>query len=124
METNGLPMRIEVLGVARGRRIAAKASARLASALASPPLRATSAQIRFTDENGPKGGVAIRCAVSVTLPRRRPIHVEDVATSPRLALDGALAKLDRGLTRLREVAREQRRHPKKYFAAARELAGS
>ena len=120
-EAGAVAMRVQVLGVERGRRIAAEATGRLRDAVASPRIRATAAQVRFTDENGPKGGGAIRCAITLVLARRAPVHVEDVALSPRLALDRGLAKLERRLGRLREGRRTSARHPKKYFVAAREL---
>ena len=37
-------------------------------------LRPTAARVGFTDENGPKGGVGIRCALTVEIPRRPPAH--------------------------------------------------
>ena len=61
--------------------------------------------------------------VVVRLPRRPAVHVADVASTPRLAFDAALAKLERALRRLRETARESKRRPTKYFAAKRALAG-
>lgn len=119
--TSPMAMRVQVLGVERGRRIAGEATGRLRAAVASPPIKVTAAQIRFTDENGPKGGGVIRCAITLQIARRAPVHVEDVALSPRLALDRGLVKLERRLARLREGRRASARHPKKYFVAAREL---
>ena len=69
-----------------------------------------------------KGGVDIRCAITVSLRGRRRLHVEDVATTPRQALDEALAKLERCVLRTEEFDRDSRRRPKKYYAATR-LAG-
>ncbi len=114
------PVRIEVLGIS-GEQLTARSVARIADMLERLPLRPTSAEARFTDDNGPKGGDDIRCALTVKVPRRPPMHVEDAAGSARSALDGALVKLERQLERVREVARERRRYPKKYFAANREL---
>ncbi len=113
-------VRIEVLDIP-GPQLTARAVARIAGMLVRQPFRPTSAEARFSDDNGPKGGDDIRCALTVKIPRRPAVHVEDVAGSPRMALDGALVKLERQLVRLREVARERRRYPKKYFAANREL---
>jgi ribosome-associated translation inhibitor RaiA len=50
------------------------------------------------------------------------VRVEDVASTPRLALDGGLDKLERRLRRLRQSARQSKRRPKKYYAASRALA--
>ena len=44
------------------------------------------------------------------------------ATTPRQALDEALAKLERRVLRTEEFDRDSRRRPKKYYAATR-LAG-
>lgn len=117
-------MRIECRGRADGRAIRASAAGRLRALVASAPVRATSARATFSDEDGPKGGVALRCALEVRLPRRAAIHVEDVARTPRLALDGALARLERQLGRLVGTTRGLRRRPKKYFAARRALASA
>ena len=113
---------IEFRGSSAGRTIAARVARGLADVLESLPVEPTSARVAFTDENGPKGGNAVRCAVEVRLPGRPAIHVEDVASTPRLALDAGLAKLARRLRRIRESTRESRRRPKKYYAARRALA--
>lgn len=86
------------------------------------PVGPTLARATFSDENGPKGGPAIRCALEVKQPRRPAVHVEAVATTQRLAFDRALAKLERAIARRRETARDAKRRPKKYFAARRALA--
>jgi hypothetical protein len=61
---------IEFGGSAAGRVIRARVTAGLAGVLASLPVGATRARVAFADENGPKGGDAIRCALEVQLPRR------------------------------------------------------
>lgn len=90
----------------------------LATRLRVPPV---TARIAFTDENGPKGGVGIRCALTFEVPRRQTLHVEHVAAEPRRAFDVAFAGLERRLGRELGHAREQRRRPKKYFVAKRLL---
>jgi ribosome-associated translation inhibitor RaiA len=77
------------------------------------------AEVRFFDDNGPKGGRAIRCAVTVRLPYRPAVRVEEMAETARLAFDGAFATLERQLERYRERNRDSRRRPKKYYAARR-----
>jgi ribosome-associated translation inhibitor RaiA len=79
-------------------------------------------QVSFFDDNGPKGGRAMRCALTVRLPFRPSIRVERSAVTPRLAFDAAFAVLERQLERYRERDRDNKRHPKKYFAAGR-IAG-
>jgi ribosome-associated translation inhibitor RaiA len=60
--------------------------------------------------------------VTVSVPHRGRVHVEGRAITARLALDGALTRLERRLARTAAVARDSRRRPKKYYAAARALA--
>ena len=108
--------RVETHGM--GDTITTRAMGRVTQLLATFPVPATAAQLRLTDENGPKGGNDIRCALTVKLPRHPSIHVAEVATSAESALDGAVAKLRRRLTRRRTEFLDRRRHPKKYFAAA------
>ena len=114
--------RVEVLGLPRVEAARVRTATRLTAALAALPARASSARVSFSDDNGPKGGVAIRCALTVTLAGWGRVHVEDRATTPRLALAGALAKLDRKLGRRRAIDRDKSRRPKKYYAAARAVS--
>jgi ribosome-associated translation inhibitor RaiA len=102
----------------------ARVIADLKTALATLVVEPTAVHATFTDENGPKGGRAIRCALEVKQPRTPIVHVATVATTSRLAFDGALARLERAVARRRETARDAKRRPKKYFAARRVLAAS
>jgi CBS domain-containing protein len=94
-------------------------AARMRATLAALPGRVTSARLTFTDQDGPRGGPAVRCAATVTLAGWGRLHVEDDDATPELALAGALARLQRRLDRRRELDRERGRRPKKYYAAAR-----
>jgi len=80
-------------------------------------LRATAARVGFTDENGPKGGVGIRCALTVDLPRRPATHASGLGETPRAAFDAAYAALEHELARERQRRRTMARRPKKYFVA-------
>jgi ribosome-associated translation inhibitor RaiA len=111
--------RVEVIGLAPARAARLRADVRVAAALAALPPRVTSARVTFTDVNAAKGGPDLRCAISVNLRGRRRLHVSDVATTPRQALDGAVARLERRLARTEKTERDLRRRPKKYYAAAR-----
>lgn len=82
-------------------------------------LRPVSGRAAFTDENGPKGGRGTRCALTVTVPYRPSLHVERIATDRRRAFDEAMEALEREIARYRERDRDDKRHPKKYFAAKR-----
>ena len=95
---------------------------RMAGTLAKLTVRPVRSQAMFVDDNGPKGGRALRCALTVRVPRRPSIRVERSAETPRLAFDAAFAILEHQLERYREQDRENKRHPKKYFAAARTVS--
>ena len=98
---------------------------RIAGEMSAALLRVkpVAAQVAFFDENGPKGGVAIRCALTVRLPRWPVLRVEQMGETARLAFDGGLVMLKRQIERHSERARDQRRRPKKYYAAKRLLIG-
>ena len=94
----------------------------MAGALARLPVGPVGGEVAFFDDNGPKGGPAARCALTVRLPYRPGLRVERRADTPRLALDAAFPVLERRLARYRERDRDSKRHPKKYFAARRAVA--
>lgn len=98
---------------------------RIAREMSATLVRVTpvAAEVAFFDDNGPKSGVAIRCALTVRLPRRSLIRVERMGETARSAFDHGLALLKRQIERHGERAREQRRRPKKYYAARRLLIG-
>jgi ribosome-associated translation inhibitor RaiA len=119
MTTNVEPIKITglVRDPLRGRvtRLMTEAIAKLAVA-------PVGGQASFFDDNGPKGGRAMRCALTVRLPFRPSIRVERSAVTSRLAFDATFAVLERQLERYRERDRDNKRHPKKYFAARRAVA--
>jgi ribosomal subunit interface protein len=112
-------MAIEIRGVPTSRALRANVTARLTPSLARMTTKPIAAQVTFFDENGPKGGPAMRCAVTVRLPYRPHVHAEDTAETLRTAFDGAFAKLERELERYQDRDRESKRHPKKYYTAKR-----
>jgi len=114
--------RVEIIGLSTSETARLRSSRRLAAALDALPARTSSARVAFADDNGPKGGPAMRCALTVTLPPRRRIHVEARAATTRTALDMALDRLERRLSRSDAIIRESSRRPKKYYAAARAAA--
>ena len=83
--------------------------------------RPIAARVAFIDENGPKGGAAIRCAVTIELPRRPPLHADSRADSRLPAFDAALDVVARELKAQRERRRDAARRPKKYFIARQAL---
>jgi ribosome-associated translation inhibitor RaiA len=116
-------MVIDIQGVEKDRPLRARVAKVVGVALEHIKLAPIRAKVTFFDDNGPKGGLGMRCAMDVRLPYRPAIRVEQVAETSRLAFDGAFAALERRLERYRERARDSQRHPKKYFVAKRLLAG-
>jgi ribosome-associated translation inhibitor RaiA len=112
-------MTIDIRGIAVSRLVEAHVTKRMTAALTRLAVKPVGAQVVFHDENGPKGGIDIRCAVSVRLPYRPSVRVEHMGETPRLAFDAAFAVLERQLERYLERARESRRRPKKYYVAKR-----
>ncbi len=110
-------MAIEIRGVPTDSAVRAHVTARLTPSLAHLATKPITAQVTFFDENGPKGGSAMRSAITVRLPYRPHVHAEDTARTLRSAFDGAFAKLERELERYRDRDRESKRHPKKYYSA-------
>jgi len=114
-------MTIEIRGIERDTALRARVSRLMAAALEPLRVKPVAARVSFFDDNGPKGGLAARCALNVRVPYRPSVRVEQTAVTPRVAFDGAIHTLERQLERYRERDRDGRRHPKKYFVAKRLL---
>ena len=112
-------MTMEIRGIRRDPALRARVEKQVQSALERLRLKPITAQATFFDDNGPKGGLAIRCALTARLPYRPTLRVECTAATQRTAFDGAFTALERRLERYRERARDSRRRPKKYFVAKR-----
>lgn len=115
-------MAIEIRGAGGDTALETHVEKRMTPVLERGPARPMGALVAFVDENGPKGGVDIRCSLTVQLPGRRSVHVEHMGETARLAFDAAFAVLERQLERDADRSRESRRRPKKYFVAKRLLA--
>ena len=113
------PIQIEARGLRLTAGLRGRATRRLARALAALEIGVMRARLVLSDDNGPKGGRACRCAVTLALSKRQPIHVEHTASSSTLAFDGALTRLEHRLARVRGTARDHARRPKKYYVARR-----
>ena len=114
-------MRIDIQGLERDPMLRARVGRLVGAALDTLKAAPIRARVTFFDDDGPKGGLALRCAVDLRVPYRPAIHIEHIAATTRLAFDGVMAALERQLERYRERTRENRRHPKKYFVAKRLL---
>lgn len=114
---------IAIRGIPQSTALYGRVAARMTDALDSLHVAPVSARATFFDDNGPKGGRGMRCALTVRVPYRPLIRVEQVALTLRLAFDGAFAALERQLERYRQRDRDIKRRPKKYFVAKRLLTG-
>jgi len=65
--------------------------------------------VRVEDENGPRGGVDLRCRVELKLQAGDLVLAEDVDAQCRAAVDRALEKASRSLVRHLERVREDGR---------------
>jgi ribosome-associated translation inhibitor RaiA len=117
-------MGVEIRGVPIDRGLRTRVGRRVSAALGRVGVHPAEGQVTFSDENGPKGGLAVRCALTVRLPYRPSLRVEWTAETPRLAFDGAFPALERRIARYRVRTRDLSRRPKKYFAAKRVLAAA
>lgn len=115
--------KLEIEGVVADPVLRTRIQRRMRRALSRLPAASTTATVAFTDVNGPKGGVDTRCALTVWLPRRSTVRVEELATTQWLAFTGAVEALEGRLRRQSEREVATRRRPKKYFVAKRLLAG-
>jgi hypothetical protein len=79
------------------------------------------ARVTVADVNGPKGGVDIRCAIDVQIPRSAPLHATATADRPITAFNRSADVITRQVARQLLRREESGRRPKKYYAARRLL---
>jgi len=87
----------------------AEAMTRVHDLLARRGVTGIWARVDFSDENGPRGGAAIRCALTVAPRRAVVIRAESTALTAVAAFNGALTIVSRQLTR--RLKRRRRRRP-------------
>ncbi len=117
-------MLIDVRGIPGNGPLHAHVTRRLETVLGRLAVRPVAVQACFFDDNGPKGGIDARCALTVRLPYRPSVRVEEMGETPRAAFDRVFDLLARRLERYVVRDRESKRRPKKYFVAKRLLAGA
>ena len=122
MRTTAPTPRILIEGIHNNPEFVERVRARVAEALGRVDPQPTGAKIIFADENGPKGGVAIRCTIVHDMPKRRDFSVEGNGASLEVAFDDAFAALETSISRDRGRRRELVRRPKKYYLAKRLLS--
>jgi ribosome-associated translation inhibitor RaiA len=116
-------MKIEIIGLGNDPALASHVRDEVAAKLGRLGVEPTTVEVRFFDDDGPKGGPAMRCAITLRMPRRRGVHAEDTAITARAAFDGAFEAIQRRIESDRERLRDRRRRPKKYYVAKRLLEG-
>ena len=114
-------MSVLIEGLGDDRALRTLISGKVTNTLARLQVPVTTVRVQFSDENGTKGGVDIRCSLTIAVPHRPELHADTVAAEPRLAFEQAFAALERQIERDRERGRAERRHPKKYYLAKRLL---
>src|SRR5215470_6520747 len=77
------PVSIQIQGVGRDKLLRTRAARLVEKALAHLRVGPVSASVRFSDENGPKGGPAMRCAINVRAPYEPELRVERSANKAR-----------------------------------------
>jgi ribosome hibernation promoting factor len=114
-------MSVVIEGLGDDRALRTLIAGKVTNTLARLQVVATTVRVQFSDENGTKGGVDLRCSLTIAVPRRPELHADTIAADPRLAFEQAFAALERQIERDRERGRAERRHPKKYYLAKRLL---
>jgi ribosome-associated translation inhibitor RaiA len=113
---------VKIVGLALTPMLKARVTRQLRRALMAVQTRPVHGRVRLADVNGPKGGLDIRCAIDVTIPRMKPFHAEEMAADAVTAFDQALAAITRQIARRLSRREDSDRHPKKYYAARRLLS--
>ncbi|HEY7540797.1 MAG TPA: HPF/RaiA family ribosome-associated protein [Methylomirabilota bacterium] len=95
---------------------------RLRRALAGVRTSPVYVRVVFRDVNGPKGGLDVRCAIDVKIPKTAPLHAEETAERDIRAFDRSAAMIARRIKERLGRRQESSRRPKKYFTARRLLS--
>jgi hypothetical protein len=76
-------------------------------------------RVAFFDDDGPRGGLAIRCALTLTPARGPVLRVQHTARTYSAAFKGALTILTRKLKRSVQRRRRRTRYPRRRSAEIR-----
>jgi hypothetical protein len=76
-------MTVIVKGLGTDQELRARVLATMATVLGKTRVKPTTATVVFMSEKGSRGGVTIRCAVTVMVPRQAPLRVSQVAVAAR-----------------------------------------
>ena len=105
-------------GLRRQDRLRADVVDELSRLMEGRGLSPRSIRVAFFDDDGPRGGVAIRCALTVTPSRGPLVRVEHTARTHAAGFRGALTTLARLLKRRVQRRRRRLRYPRTRPGAA------
>jgi ribosome hibernation promoting factor len=112
---------IEIAGLAIAPTLRTRIVQRIRRALFGVQTSPVHVHVTFSDVNGPKGGLDVRCAIDVKIPQMPPLHAEEAAERDVTAFDRSAAMISRRIAEQLERRQESARRPKKYYAARRLL---
>ena len=114
-------LRLQIAGLPSAPSLRAHISQRIRRSVVGVQTSPVHVQVTFADVNGPKGGVDIRCAIDVQIPRTAALHATALADRHVTAFNRSATAVTRQIAR-RLIRREEGgRRPKKYYAARRLL---
>ena len=111
------PLHIRVRGLDPSSALADRARRRVSKKLGRFAFHITRISIRFSDENGPKGGVDIVCRFKVVVPAAPDVVAEGRAADAYSAFDRALKAVSSALSRSLERRRRGVPKPKRSAGA-------
>jgi hypothetical protein len=112
-------MLTRISGVGARGRLRAEIVRRLERLVARRGVAPRAVRVAFFDDDGPRGGVAVRCALTLTPSKGPIIRVEHTARTYSAAFKGALTILARQLKRRVQRRRRRTRYPRPRPAALR-----
>jgi ribosome hibernation promoting factor len=110
---------IRLSGLAVAPALRTRVAQRLRRALAGVRTSPVYVRVVFSDVNGPKGGLDVRCAIDVKIPQTAPLHAEETAERDATAFDRSAAMISRRIRERLGRRQESSRRPKKYYTARR-----
>jgi ribosome hibernation promoting factor len=114
-------VRLAIAGLPIDPALRARIAQRMRRALLGVQTSPIHAHVTFADVNGPKGGLDVRCAIDVQIPRTAALHAEAIARRDFTAFDRSAAAITRDIAQRLLRRQESGRRPKKYYAAKRLL---
>ena len=88
-------MSVVIEGLGEDRALRTLIAGKVTNTLERLQVAATGVRVQFSDENGSKGGIDIRCSLTIDVPHRPELHADTVAADARLAFEQAFAAVER-----------------------------